>query len=88
MTSRIGIIGDYNPEFESHRVTEPSILLAAKSAGLAATVEWLPTTKVSEQTLSNYDGLWAASASPYRSMDGMLAALRFARERLRPMIAT
>ena len=85
---RIGIIGDYNSEFLSHRATGASILLAAKSAGIDATVEWLPTPEVAEQTLSSYDGLWAASGSPYRSMDGMLAGIRFARERLRPMIAT
>ncbi|MBV9086394.1 MAG: hypothetical protein JOY79_02825 [Acidobacteriaceae bacterium] len=85
---RIGIVGDYNAEFESHRVTAPSILLAAEAAGVDATAEWLPTAQLSEPTLSTYDGLWAASGSPYRSMDGMLAAIRFARERLRPMIAT
>jgi len=85
---RIGIVGDYNPEFESHRATGAAILLAAKSAGMEAAVEWLPTPEVSERTLSSYDGLWAASGSPYRSMDGMLAGIRFARERLRPMIAT
>ena len=85
---RIGIVGDYNPEFESHRATAPSILLAAKSVGIDANAEWLPTTQVSEQTLSAYDGLWAASGSPYASMHGILAAIRFARERLRPMVAT
>jgi CTP synthase (UTP-ammonia lyase) len=85
---RIGIVGDYNPEFESHRATVPSILLAAKAAGIDVTAEWLPTTQVCEQMLSAYDGLWAASGSPYGSMNGMLAAIRFARERLRPMVAT
>lgn len=85
---RIGIVGDYSPEFESHRAMAPSILLAAKAAGADVIAEWLPTTQVSEQTLSAYDGLWAASGSPYGSMDGMLAAVRLARERLRPMVAT
>jgi len=85
---RIAIIGDYNPEFESHRVTVPSIALAAASARIDANVEWLPTTKVSEKILSSYEGLWAASGSPYHSMDGMLRAIRFTRERLRPMVAT
>jgi CTP synthase (UTP-ammonia lyase) len=85
---RIGIVGDYNPEFESHRATLPSIGLAAKSADIEVTAEWVSTAGVSEQRLFGYDGLWAASGSPYRSLDGMLFAIRFARERLRPMIAT
>jgi CTP synthase (UTP-ammonia lyase) len=85
---RIGIVGDYNPATESHPATTFAIKLAAKSAGIGIEVEWLPTSDVSELALSCYDGLWAAAHSPYRSMDGMLSALRFARERLRPMVAT
>lgn len=85
---RIVIIGDYTPAFESHPATTDAILLAAKSAGLNVMVEWLPTNEVSEQALMGYDALWASPGSPYRSMDGMLHALRFARERLRPMVAT
>jgi CTP synthase (UTP-ammonia lyase) len=85
---RIGIVGDYIPSFEAHVATTNAILLAAKSLGIDATVEWRPTTDVSRHTLSQYHGLWASPGSPYRSMDGMLSAIRYARERLRPMIAT
>lgn len=85
---RIAIVGDYTPAFESHPATTDAILLAAEFAGLNVAVEWLPTTEVSDQTLICYEALWASPGSPYRSMDGMLHALRFARERLRPMVAT
>jgi CTP synthase (UTP-ammonia lyase) len=85
---RIAIVGDYTPAFESHPATTNAILLAAASLGIRAEVEWLPTPEVSDQTLPQYDALWASPGSPYRSMDGMLHAIRFARERLRPMIAT
>jgi len=34
------------------------------------------------------DGIWIAPASPYRSMDGALTAIRYARERGVPLVAT
>jgi CTP synthase (UTP-ammonia lyase) len=85
---RIGIVGDYNPAFESHPATTQAVFLAARSVGLSAEVVWISTAKVDDETLARCDGLWAAPGSPYRSADGMLHAIRFARERLRPMIAT
>jgi hypothetical protein len=85
---RIGIIGDYTPHFESHAATTDAIRLAGRALALAIDVEWLSTTSVSDARLAEYDGLWAAPGSPYRSMDGMLHAIRFAREHLRPMVAT
>ena len=33
-------------------------------------------------------GVWIAPGSPYRSMDGMLAGIQFARARNRPFVAT
>jgi CTP synthase (UTP-ammonia lyase) len=85
---RIGIVGDYTPAFESHRATTESVRAAADVLGLHAVVEWLATEDVADSALSSYDGLWASPGSPYKSMAGMLHAIRFARERLRPMMAT
>ena len=86
----IGIIGDYNPDFESHRATGTAIQLAAKAAGVVAAVTWVPTPEVnaSPEILQPYDGLWGGSGSPYKSFDGMLAGIRFARERGKPFVAT
>ena len=55
-------------------------------------VEWVPTADVAPQQpqerLAAYAGLLIAPASPYRSMDGALAAIRFARERGVPLVGT
>jgi CTP synthase (UTP-ammonia lyase) len=40
------------------------------------------------ERLAGYAGLFIAPASPYRSMAGALAAIRFARERGVPLVAT
>ena len=39
-------------------------------------------------SLASWDGLWISAGSPYASRDGALAAIRVARERGKPMVAT
>lgn len=89
---RIGIIGDYNPAMRSHIATYEALRHAA--ASLAASLEstWLPTESLASRdsaaTLALYNALWCAPGSPYRSMAGALAAIRFAREEGWPFIGT
>jgi CTP synthase (UTP-ammonia lyase) len=85
---RIGVVGDYNPAFESHPATTQGAFQAARTVGLQAEVVWISTAKVDDETLSKCDGIWAAPGSPYRSLDGMLHAIRYAREGQRPLLAT
>jgi len=40
------------------------------------------------KTLRQYDALWCAPGSPYKSMAGALRAIRFARERGWPFLGT
>ena len=85
---KVGVVGDFNSAFESHQAIGESVRLAGHAVGVEAVVEWLPTTEVSELRLSAYDALWASPGSPYRSFEGMLEAIRFARERRRPFLGT
>ena len=85
---RVAVVGDYTPEFESHPATTEALLLAGRSLGRETTVEWMPTPEVSEDRLRGFQGIWAAPGSPYKSFTGMLSAIRFARERLRPFVGT
>lgn len=53
--------------------------------------EWIPTNALSELGVEHpsiYSGLSIAPGSPYRSMDGALSAVRFARERGVPLLGT
>ncbi|MGH9671434.1 MAG: hypothetical protein ACRD3A_15125 [Terriglobales bacterium] len=84
----IAVVGDYTPEFESHPATSEAILLAGRSLGMNTTVEWVGTSEVTEERLRSFAGIWAAPGSPYKSFTGMLAAVRFARERLWPFVGT
>ena len=89
---RIGIVGDYQARFAGHRATGESLDSAAQSLGVEVESLWVPTPEVSEsragETLDGFHGIWLAAGSPYQSMDGALAAVRFARERPVPFFAT
>jgi CTP synthase (UTP-ammonia lyase) len=89
---RIGILGDFNPEFRSHHATNDSLQHAARKMNLTVESEWLPTPSLladgAEKTLSGFDGLWASPGSPYKSLDGMLKGIEFARRRNWPFLAT
>jgi CTP synthase (UTP-ammonia lyase) len=81
----IGIIGDFSPSNPTHRFTNEALA----RAGLD--VAWVPTESVGNDPasrLARFDGLWIAPGSPYRSMDGALRAIRYARERGVPLVGT
>lgn len=81
----IGIIGDYNPNNETHRLTDEAF------SGLPGRPDftWIGTEAVPDAAgLLAYDGLLIASASPYRDMEGALRAIRTAREQGLPLLGT
>ncbi len=88
----IGIIGDFNPQFRSHHAINDSLQHAAAKLGLKVESEWLPTPSLVEEgaakKLERFDGLWASPGSPYKSMDGMLKGIEFARRRDWPFLGT
>jgi CTP synthase (UTP-ammonia lyase) len=80
----IGVIGDYQPRNETHSTLDASL------AHVGAEWEWVPTDAVPspDEIARRYGGLWIAPASPYRSMEGALGAVRTARERGVPLVGT
>ena len=81
----VGVVGDFDAGNVTHRMTDAAL----EHLGLRCT--WVPTGAVGDDpaaTLEGYEGLWIAPASPYRSMDGALAAIRHARERGVPLVGT
>lgn len=85
MGGLIGVVGDFNPGNRTHRFTNAAL------EHLGLSFAWVPTETVAggpEERLAAFDGVWIAPASPYRSMDGALAAIRYARERGVPLVGT
>ncbi len=87
---KIGIIGDYDGR-PSHLATNEAIRHCSEKLDLSVELKWLPTEILENdivKTLENFDGLWCAPGSPYKSMIGALNAIRFARENDYPFIGT
>ena len=90
--TRIGIVADYDRNNKYHVATEESIAHAASQLAITVESVWLDTDSLDnsggEARLAECDGIWCGTSSPYRSMEGALRAIRFAREKERPFIGT
>jgi CTP synthase (UTP-ammonia lyase) len=85
----IGLIGDYSESVPAHQAIPIALRLAAKACHIAVEFEWVPTERITSGAhFSRFDGLWCVPASPYRSMDGALLAIRHAREGGIPFLGT
>lgn len=88
---RIGVVGDYQDGNETHFALGPAADHAAERAGLRATTTWVATPELdgaAEQVLGDFDALWIAPGSPYRSMRGALEAIAYARTSGVPLLGT
>ncbi|HTO82077.1 MAG TPA: CTP synthase [Methylomirabilota bacterium] len=89
MTAQIGLVGDYDAGVTAHQAIPRALALAEASVGARLAFRWLPTESIdSDAVVAPFDALWCVPASPYRSMDGALRAIRFAREAGRPFLGT
>jgi CTP synthase (UTP-ammonia lyase) len=89
---RVGIIGDYDPHLRYHIATDEALVHAAAALSVSLTSSWVPTRSLAKGTvetaLKSFDALWCSPGSPYKSMEGALQAIRFAREKGWPFIGT
>ncbi|MBN1978259.1 MAG: hypothetical protein JW918_12755 [Anaerolineae bacterium] len=81
---KVGIIGDFDPKYPSHVATDEALGHAAGALSVDLECSWLDTQHLDKESgeaaLRQYDALWCAPGSPYKSMTGALRAIRFARE--------
>jgi CTP synthase (UTP-ammonia lyase) len=88
-TTRIGLVGDYDPTVPAHRAIPIALRLAGDESAVSVEFEWIPTEEILDASrVIDFSGLWCVPASPYRSMAGALIAIRFARENRRPFLGT
>jgi CTP synthase (UTP-ammonia lyase) len=87
--TRVGLVGDYDEAVPAHRAIPLALRLAADEAATGVEFDWIPTQEIVDASrVSGYSGLWCVPGSPYRSMEGALIAIRFAREQPRPFLGT
>jgi CTP synthase (UTP-ammonia lyase) len=89
---RLGIVGDFERTRFSHWATEAALFHAAARLEQSLELHWLGTDQVASRgaarCLDDVDGVWGAPGSPFASSEGMLAAIRFARESGLPYLGT
>lgn len=91
-TTPIAIIADFDGSNSSHVATNQAIKHSSEALGSNVEVGWIDTEKLAGTdaavVLRDFSGLWLGPASPYRSAEGALAAIRLARESKIPLLGT
>lgn len=87
---RIAVIGDFDPTLPPHVATNEASAHAAAHLEVDVDVDWVATSllDLGLSRVEAADALWCAPGSPYRSLSGALAALRFGREHGIPTLGT
>lgn len=91
MITRIAVIGEFYKEFLPHTTLNQSLNDLSHYMNVPIEVDWIETTElVADPThvLSPYHGIWSAPGSPFKSLEGALNAIKFARENNVPHLGT
>jgi len=82
------IVGEYNPDSETHCATDAAIRHSLVALNAELTVSWISTATIKESDILQAHGLWVAPGSPYKDLSRALQAIRVARENLVPCLGT
>jgi CTP synthase (UTP-ammonia lyase) len=88
---RIAVVGDHQPGNPTHDAIPTAVEHTDALLGSATALKWVPTDEAEHfdpAQLDEFAGFWIAPGSPYRSMEGALAVIRYARENDRPLLGT
>jgi CTP synthase (UTP-ammonia lyase) len=91
MIKEIGIIGDFHNS-KSQGAIADSIEHSNAFLGTNTSFQWIDTTLLDNvnyaDSLNKLSGIWSASGSPFKSLNGALNAIKYARENMIPHIGT
>jgi CTP synthase (UTP-ammonia lyase) len=86
---RIALVGDYSPTVTAHLAIPKALGLSSQFLNVDVEPHWLATeTIIDEKILEPFSAIWCVPASPYKSMQGALTAIRYARENSIPFLGT
>ncbi len=88
---RIAILGEFDATSPTLPSVDTSLQHAADKLKFCLESQWVATPSLVESNptkLESFDGIWAAPGSPYKSLEGMLKGIEFARRRDWPFLAT
>jgi CTP synthase (UTP-ammonia lyase) len=79
----LALIGEYLPSFLPHLKTAEALDHAASKLKIELDLSWISTAELVDHAadkLARFDAIWIAPGSPYKSMQGALNAIRWARD--------
>jgi CTP synthase (UTP-ammonia lyase) len=88
---KLAIIGDFNPTSPTHIATNAAIGHSKKCLQVDLDAEWIPTDSIMgniSAITNKYQGFWIAPGSPYKSMEGVLEIIKYARLNNIPTLGT
>ncbi|MGZ3752712.1 MAG: CTP synthase C-terminal region-related (seleno)protein [Mucilaginibacter sp.] len=88
---KLAIVGDFNPSFRPHVATNEAIEHVRRHLKTNVQADWIPTDSIADNLksiTSDYKGFWIAPGSPYKSMDGALEIIKYARLNNIPTLGT
>ncbi|HEY7429616.1 MAG TPA: hypothetical protein VH641_02665 [Streptosporangiaceae bacterium] len=88
--ARLALVGDRSLNVRAHQRIKGVLDALREHDGLLLDAYWIPTEAAQRHaaTLAGFDGIWIVPGSPYRSMEGAIAAARYARETPVPLLGT
>jgi CTP synthase (UTP-ammonia lyase) len=87
----IALIGDFDAGVVAHQAINRSFVLANEAGSFHVVPRWIGTASLTPGDGRNFEGvrgIWCVPASPYRSTDGALWAIQYARTRCVPFLGT
>jgi CTP synthase (UTP-ammonia lyase) len=85
---RIALVAEYTATFPPHVATSAALKHSSDALGIEVAATWLSTATISDDLFRDFDAIWVAPGSPYKSMSRTLAAIHHARENGVPCFGT
>jgi len=86
--ARVALVGDRSASVQAHaRIPRLFGALLARD-GIALDAYWIPSQDAASSDLAGFDAIWVVPGSPYASEEGVIGAVRTAREQQVPFLGT
>jgi CTP synthase (UTP-ammonia lyase) len=88
-TASIALVGDRSQSVRAHARIPLLVDALRRREGVVLDPYWIPSEEAeADGALDGFDGVWLVPGSPYRSLEGAVAAARAAREQEIPFLGT
>ncbi|MDC7125467.1 MAG: hypothetical protein PQJ46_07860 [Spirochaetales bacterium] len=91
MKVNIAIVGEFREDLLPHTSLTQSLDYLSEDSEFSIEYKWIDTSLLEnepQKALSGFHGIWSAPGSPFKSLDGAVNAIQYARENNIPHLGT